>query len=231
MRYFLAALSGMVLTLCVFVGGAAFAIRYLAAEPIPVQKAAIASETVIPTNPARVNAGEQDFERVERQPAQPSRQDEAIELHTAPMPEIDPIEPSAIDDLTTASIADTEVLEPEPKTTPIEPPAVSTDHVTWCSNRYRSYQPESNSYTSFSGDIRECISPFSDIAASAPDENAVYLEASADGLSFDRLDEGNASAGHLSAEHIESCYSRYRSYRPEDNTYQPYGGGPREQCQ
>ena len=29
--------------------------------------------------------------------------------------------------------------------------------------------------------------------------------------------------------HLDWCYSRYRSYRAYDNTYQPYGG-PRRQC-
>ena len=29
--------------------------------------------------------------------------------------------------------------------------------------------------------------------------------------------------------HVNWCYSRYRSYRAYDNTYQPYGG-PRRQC-
>ena len=34
----------------------------------------------------------------------------------------------------------------------------------------------------------------------------------------------------LSEAHISNCFARYRSYRPEDNSYQPYGGGPRRQC-
>ncbi|MER9869926.1 BA14K family protein [Mesorhizobium sp. M0136] len=30
---------------------------------------------------------------------------------------------------------------------------------------------------------------------------------------------------------MQYCFSRYRSYRPADNTYQPYSGGPRSQCE
>ncbi|MFD1747494.1 BA14K family protein [Rhizobium helianthi] len=30
---------------------------------------------------------------------------------------------------------------------------------------------------------------------------------------------------------IEACSARYRSYRAEDNTYQPYGGGGRRLCE
>lgn len=29
---------------------------------------------------------------------------------------------------------------------------------------------------------------------------------------------------------LEACAARYRSYRAEDNSYQPFGGGAREQC-
>ena len=31
--------------------------------------------------------------------------------------------------------------------------------------------------------------------------------------------------------HVRWCSERYRSYRPEDNSYQPYGGGSRRQCE
>ncbi|WP_081158232.1 BA14K family protein [Ensifer aridi] len=33
----------------------------------------------------------------------------------------------------------------------------------------------------------------------------------------------------LLSRHVSWCYSRYRSYRAWDNSYQPYGG-PRQQC-
>ena len=32
------------------------------------------------------------------------------------------------------------------------------------------------------------------------------------------------------AKAAEWCSARYRSYDPGDNTYQPYGGGPRRTC-
>ncbi len=38
--------------------------------------------------------------------------------------------------------------------------AFMDSHVQWCSARYRSYDPASDSYRSFSGDIRRCISPY-----------------------------------------------------------------------
>ncbi|MER8954885.1 BA14K family protein [Mesorhizobium sp. M0833] len=30
---------------------------------------------------------------------------------------------------------------------------------------------------------------------------------------------------------MQYCFSRYRSYRPEDNNCRPYSGGPRRQCE
>lgn len=31
-------------------------------------------------------------------------------------------------------------------------------------------------------------------------------------------------------DHTRMCSERYKSYRFEDNTYQPFNGGPRRQC-
>lgn len=91
-------------------------------------------------------------------------------------------------------------------------------HVKWCSARYRSYRPETNSYMAHSGEVRPCVSPFTATGEPAP----YYAE--------EQLHVTNESPT-LSADHIRDCLSRYRSYRPEDNTYQPYGGGPRRQCE
>ncbi|TIO00549.1 MAG: BA14K family protein, partial [Mesorhizobium sp.] len=35
-------------------------------------------------------------------------------------------------------------------------------HLEWCAHRYRSYRPQENSYRSYSGEIRPCISPYFD---------------------------------------------------------------------
>jgi hypothetical protein len=39
------------------------------------------------------------------------------------------------------------------------------------------------------------------------------------------------TGAYFGSEHVQACFERYRSYWPEDNTYQPYGGGPRQQCE
>ncbi|MBX3582687.1 MAG: BA14K family protein [Rhizobiaceae bacterium] len=163
-----------------------------------------------PSDPVRVDTRMQDFDRIERRPVlQPATQEEANE------PQV------GIDDTKTASVDGIQTSEPVTQ---------SYNHLTWCTHRYRSYQPSDNSYMSFSGFKRECISPFSPATAST-DDDAVYLEASAAAASFDSLYQDEDSAAYPNSDHIESCFSRYRSYRPEDNSYQPYGGGPRQQCQ
>lgn len=37
----------------------------------------------------------------------------------------------------------------------------SNRHVEWCLDRYRSYNPRTNTWLSYSGQVRQCISPYS----------------------------------------------------------------------
>ena len=36
----------------------------------------------------------------------------------------------------------------------------SNSHIEWCLNRYRSYNPRNNTWVSYSGKVKDCISPF-----------------------------------------------------------------------
>ena len=38
-------------------------------------------------------------------------------------------------------------------------PAASR-HVRWCLNRYRSYDPATNTFVAYSGEVRRCVSPY-----------------------------------------------------------------------
>ncbi|RWQ69647.1 MAG: BA14K family protein, partial [Mesorhizobium sp.] len=117
-----------------------------------------------------------------------------------------------------------------------EQQAVPAGHAKWCASHYRSYRPSDDHYTSYSGEQRPCISPYSDAgaaerAAQPPDDGASYVEAS-DTLPMDGyVPSQEAGAAWLPPDHVQYCFSRYRSYRPEDNSYQPYSGGPRRQCE
>ena len=48
--------------------------------------------------------------------------------------------------------------------------------------------------------------------------------------SEDNAQYASNDVAELSDAHINDCMNRYRSYRVSDNTFQPYGGGPRQQC-
>jgi hypothetical protein len=134
---------------------------------------------------------------------------------------------------------------PEPATDPTTsaaippqptPPtlAMNAGHVEWCSERYRSYDPADNSYNTYRGMRRECISPYSETLGGTdlPSDGAgtvILAEGAPEFVSAANSDE--MTGAYFSSEHVQSCFERYRSYRPEDNTYQPYGGGPRQQCE
>ncbi|MBX4862852.1 BA14K family protein [Rhizobium sophorae] len=113
--------------------------------------------------------------------------------------------------VTEASTSMASAARPESARPPAElqtpQPRLSAAHLAWCGDRYRSFDPATNSYRSYNGETRECISPFKRIVAGA--------------------DEGVGTK--VNAQAAARCAARYRSYRPEDNTYQPWEG-PRRSC-
>lgn len=209
MKYLLAAAAGFTMTLGVFAAGIALAITYLSASPVPVQRPSVDADVVLSTDVARVDTEKQDYERIEARPVEePSFSEPEIEVASL-----------GIDQISTAALSDD-----------VQPASHTDDHVAWCMERYRSYRPESNSYTPYSGGSRECVSPFSGGSTNG-DEDVATLEASLNEPSARQSESDQSSAGRLDLNHIENCFARYRSYRPEDNSYQPYGGGPRVPCE
>lgn len=232
MRALLAILGGFVLTLAVFASGLAFAAWLLAAKPVGVVTPSAGVAELWTRNAGPVGAASQALERL---PARPVPMDP--EPSNAAKPEIGPevtasIEPSAGD-------GQGEVLAAgEDSVQAAELPAA---HVEWCASRYRSYRPDDNSYRSYGGEQRPCISPYID--AGATEQGYVKVrDTSMDAAAMDGyattyqgwsgkdVSAEGASSGP-SADHVDYCFSRYRSYRPEDNSYQPYDGGPRRQCE
>lgn len=79
----------------------------------------------------------------------------------------------------------------------------------WCSARFRSYNPDDNTYQPFDGGPRQvCAAPFE--AAASVERNRSVIAGGGDAIA-------------------KWCTERYRSYRAEDNTYLPFSGG-RRQC-
>lgn len=120
----------------------------------------------------------------------------------------------------TDAVTDVETHDAAPTTLP-EP------HVAWCHARYKSYSADDNSYISYRGDMRICMSPYlgpspvDDTEGAGDEGEAILVQGSVEG----------GSPVDISSAHAQNCLQRYRSYRPEDNSYQPYGGGPRMQCE
>lgn len=222
MRTLLMTLSGIGLSLVMFVGGLVAATAYFQAEP-ERQLSLVTDETGVWTDqPVKVDAASQTFERI---PAQPVAQQ--LLPKTPPQGA-----PATVND------AQREVASLSVQGQPQDQTMSETNsaHVEWCSERYRSYRADDNSYTSYSGGRRECVSPYtgSEDASSgipfpgSPEEYAL-VDASFQPASG-RLEIGYYGEQAPTSDHVEYCFSRYRSYRPEDNSYQPYDGGARKQC-
>lgn len=194
MKLLLAAISGFALSLGIFIGGVAFAVTYLSADPVPVQQLAADADTDISTDVRRIDLTKQHFERI-----------------VAGEPESFVSGNQAV--VETNEAANT--LLPETGLA-----ALSAEHVTWCQRRYRSYDAATNTYRPFSGGTRECVSPHQHVAEHGAQFETTALNQQVDHAGVDMLEQG----------HVENCFARYRSYRPEDNSYQPYGGGPRLPC-
>ena len=229
-------LGGCALTLAIFASGLAVAISLLAAKPVRQTVLNVDAAQLWTVEPRRVNVGAQDIERL---PARPVPQD-AI-ASSEPRGAVTNAAMSA----TASGSVDTTV------TTSLQPAAsdeqqraasggVTAAHVEWCANRYRSYRPGDNSYTPYGGGRRPCISPYTD-ADPAAAGRIPPLPPEADRGFEDRDDPSSVllqyvstdadANDQLSSEHVRHCFSRYHSYRPDDNTYQPYSGGQRRQCQ
>jgi len=135
--------------------------------------------------------------------------------------------PQDVDEMQTSSVSPDESVDhsgPDPK--------LVAKHVAWCDRKYRSYRRSTNSYTPYSGGQRECVSPFTEQIKAQSEGPQIIAAADTSSITTAQLSQGVPvqRSSKLTGEHIRSCFERYRSYRVQDNTYQPYGGGPRRQC-
>ena len=208
MKPFLAVLTGFIATSMIFVSGGAVAMYLFITKPAehfdPNGKvAALWSPTPTDAN------GEARSLRVI--PAK-------VSTEKAPRADVQVADTSAAPQAQ-IDIAATASVSADSERTGSENSALSNAHVAWCEQNYRSYRRETNSFTPYGGGSKPCISPYSNErmgGSSTNEDNAQYA-------SNDVVD--------LSDAHIRDCMNRYRSYRVSDNTFQPYGGGPRQQCE
>lgn len=213
-------LSASALAAGMVIGGVVLASAALAPEEDPHRFTGLDIKDLWTMEPVRIDRTAQNLERLPPRYASHvvmvesdlGASDQSEQTATAgrgsKVGDIDTLVTAAIDETTSGFGADT--LPPE--------------HFSWCEARYRSYDPVRNTYRSFSGDIRPCDSPYQvEIMAELEEGDARVMTVSADG--------SNPGAGMENEGHVMACMERYRSYRPSDNTYQPYGGGPRQPCQ
>ncbi|WP_246672144.1 MULTISPECIES: BA14K family protein [unclassified Mesorhizobium] len=289
MKALLGIAGGFVLTLAVFASGLAFATWLLAAKPVRQATPAIGVSELWTKDAQPVDRQEQNLQRI------PARQVVAASAKTG--------EPAKADSGTqTTALGGAAAPSAAPRLQPLaqvsgpgqaapdagvaqQPTTVDQQaqqqqlpvaHLQWCATRYRSYRPAENSYRSYSGELRPCVSPYYDpgddrtasTGAGQDDQTAASARQNAmpddrtsdDQMSDDQAEmEGyapsadgyattyggppeeispeaeaareQASGRPVSGDHVDYCFSRYRSYDPQDNTYQPFDGGPRRQCE
>lgn len=246
-------IGGFVLTLAVFGSGLAFAVWLLVSKPAHHVAPARGVAELWTRDARPVDAAAQAYERLPDDPgtkATPPAQAAPPVAEAPRTATADVQQPSG-------SAADSGQA-PDPGATAALPPgapqaqaALPAAHVEWCANRYRSYRPQDNSYRAYSGEIRPCVSPYLDPERTASGQTArggVVPEIAPGETAPDEIGPGNypdeqamdgppddapvwGDAPVVSSDHVDYCFSRYRSYRPEDNSYQPFDGGPRRQCE
>ncbi|MDX8466203.1 BA14K family protein [Mesorhizobium sp. VK23B] len=273
MKALLGIVGGFVLTLAVFASGLAFATWLLAAKPVRQATPAIGVSELWTKDAQPVDPGKQQLERIPAQQAAgaPTKADESAKAdagaQTTALATPQPAAPRQLQPLPGLSpnaqpAPDANAAAQPVGQAPTQQARLPAAHLEWCANRYRSYRPEENSYRSYSGELRPCVSPYFDPGG----DNTASTDASQN----DQADQGEVTddqaemegyaptrdgyattyggppeeispedqaprdrllGPQMSGDHIDSCFSRYRSYDPQDNTYQPYYGGPRRQCE
>ncbi|MDX8491710.1 BA14K family protein [Mesorhizobium sp. VK22B] len=273
MKAVLGIVGGFVLTLAVF-ASAAFATWLLAAKPVRQATPAIGVSELWTKDAQPVDLAKQDLERIPAQQAAgaPAKADETAKADTgtqitalatlpaAPPRQLQPLPDVSKLDASPMGQTDANAAAQPSERAPDQQAQLPAAHLEWCANRYRSYRPQENSYRSYSGELRPCISPYFDPGSTAStdapqndqagvaDQSETYDDqAEMEGYATTRdgyatsyggppeeitpEEQASGQGRQLSGDHIDYCFSRYRSYNPQDNTYQPYDGGPRRQCE
>ncbi len=228
MKSLLAIATGFLATLVVFGSGIALAMFVM--MPMPDGRPDAKGEDVASvwsSIPRQVERGAQGFERIAAVvPA------DAVDVKAV---DTDDVVAPAAGDVSTDMITTASLQGDDDPVTDDDAYRLMDAHVAWCHERYRSYREADNSYQPYRGGRRECVSPHLD--------ELTFAQGDAQTVSVAGYvaDEGVGSAASdpwrelglvdMSPAHIDDCFRRYRSYRVEDNSYQPYGGGPRRQCQ
>lgn len=231
MKAVMIVLGGSVLAVTTFVGGMVSATA-LWTTRTPTQLASANVTELWTTNPVKIDRAAQYLERTADRSLPVSSNIEAS------------LEPSVRMDIQHSEL----ILDlPEPglsggarATSEDKPQEMTFEHLEWCASRYRSYRPRDNSFTPFSGGRRQCNSPYQSRHPFEPADARTISEEPYAKDPFEELSTNDIEVSQQVAGvdrfspgdtvRVQSCFARYRSYRVNDNTYQPVSGGPRRQC-
>lgn len=213
-------LAGTALAVTILMGGVVVASAVLVPNEDVPRFTGLDVKDLWTETPVRVDPQTQTYERVPpRYGSQVVMADNTSKAKTSTEKSLSSA-PQRIDLASAHTMADDDTAD-------VEQTALPEAHISWCHARYRSYSPDDNSYISFQGDMRTCMSPYLD--PSQVDDSERSVEEGQTILVEETSEEGSAVA--INSAHAQNCLQRYRSYRAEDNSYQPYGGGPRKQCE
>lgn len=243
MRAILLLLTTLVFAVTVFCTGLAVT-AHIIAEPEPHRFAHLDTPPLWTSEPVAIDPTKQNYERIAAIPAIASlppveTKDQEFAARSAEnYPSETPVDQSVDGAQTSAVLRD-------------DMPAMAAAdpaHTEWCFERYRSYNMDDNSYQPYGGGPRaQCRSPWTPMAQNGQanttgdqygiqmGEPSVGRELSAGAQTVDMTSDPQLPREHAAASapvgsHEEWCYARYRSYRVDDNSYQPFDGGPRRAC-
>jgi hypothetical protein len=254
MKTIAAIIAGLLLSLMTFMGGLLTSSIYFDVDKGHHHLDGRDVTALWTSEPVAVDRDRQPLERLPARPVPEMRQVAAVgkittgqapkeatsDARTAaddPQPMVDPVTTAAVDpDQSKSAAVDPDQSGPQA--------GQNTAHIAWCSRHYRSYRAADNTYRSYSGDLRTCESPYSNLAATDPkpgtDRNVIReaeqrpddnVGADDSGARVEQASFKKTAGDDAGSDHVQSCLRRYRSYRVEDNSYQPFDGGPRRQCQ
>lgn len=245
MKMLAALIAGLLLSMTTFVAGLVIAITFLNAGGPEHPLDGDDVTALWSSEPVTIEKSAQTFERLPARPVPKAQAVAALSQAAAGA--------RAAVDATPAEARQ----ETEPMVDPVVTGAIDTQaetdkeqaswrnsaHVDWCKRRFRSYDVETNSYRPYGGGTRSCESPYSDVAETelSPDDadsrdpegtvRRQHSQVDADQGAMEQVTYAEGPETLADDDHVQSCFARYRSYRPEDNSYQPYDGGPRRQCE
>jgi hypothetical protein len=220
MKAIAALAAGVLLSFMTFVAGVLGTAVYLSETPAPKAQRSSDVSDLWTSEPVAVATQGQRLERVAaRSIQQEDRSEETYPIEGGEAAYIDRVETGSTPGIEQALFTETEPANP--------------NHVEWCASRYNSYRAEDDTYQPYRGKRRRCNSPYQDVANNVSDfvtvaqANAVRSRT----LGDDAADTFTIRSAYVvDREHAKRCNTRYRSYRMDDNTYQPLSGGPRRQC-